>query len=724
MLAPRSLGNPLRIGIFTRADLFPANHGAAVKIVRTAEALVRAGDHVVLVSDDRDAYLRWQDGWKRVSYEPRFRAIQEAPFLRDQARFERWLARIGYPVDEHFLYRPVVDPAWWARALYVGLRERLDVYQAEFPGYAVPAQIASRLLGGRSVLVQHNVEHDRLRQMAGLSPGALRRIRLVEEAIVRAVDEVIAVSEDDRQRMGAREHIRHVPHGVDLAAFTGRKINLRRRYELPPGPVIFFHGTLHYAPNTEAVRWLASELAPSLKEGSILCAGLSPPVELARDRLRFCGPVEDLAAHIESADLCACPLFAGGGTRLKLVEYFAAGKAVVSTPLGAEGLEVRHEEHLLLADRDALVPTIHRALGDSKLRKRLGANARRWASGRDWSAVASAYRAIHRGDGRDFVARPTVEAHLPPRLPSKPLTMLLLVNRGCNLRCSFCDLWDRPEEMPTERALRLLDEAAAIGTKTLVITGGEPLLHGGIFDIVRAARARGLSVNITTNGTLVERHYDALVESGVSSLSFSIDGTPATHDRIRGQKGAHGRTWKALLRTIHDGRIDTAVYFVVTRENVGELVTVYEQARAAGARFDFWPVNDAKDQYLTTPEAREAWLAAIDTLSRRDAEVAAKAHYYAEALGYHGGETGAVRCLGLVDQYGVTYKGDLLPCCVWGGDGLVVGNVFERPLRELWASREVQDHREKLWGEGCTVGCYNHSLYELVASTGESHRVG
>ncbi len=692
--------------------------------MRTAEALARAGNHVVLVSDDRDSYRRWGQGWETVPFGPRFRAVQEAPLLRDQARFERWLGRVGYPEEEHFLYRPVVDPAWWARALYVGLRERIDVYQAEFPGYGVPAVIASRLLGGRSALVQHNVEHDRLRQMAGLSPGVLRRIRLVEQAIVRAVDDVIAVSEDDRQRMGGAEHIRYVPHGVELSAFTGKKVNLRKRYDLPPGPVLFFHGTLHYAPNAEAVRFLAESVAPSLSSGSVLCAGLSPPDAYASERLRFCGPVDELAEHIQSADLCVCPLFAGGGTRMKLMEYFAAGKAVVSTPLGAEGLEVRHEEHLLLAEREAFVDSVHRALADAPLRRRLGANARAWASSRDWSAVASAYQAIYRGEGQDFVDRPGIEAHLPPRVPSKPLTMLLLVNRGCNLRCVFCELWDRPEEMPVERAVLLLDDAAAIGTKTLVITGGEPLMHRGLFDIVRAARARGMAVNITTNGTLVERHFDEIVQSGVTSLSFSIDGHPATHDRLRKQAGAYRRTWDALVRTALDGRVDTAVYFVVTNQNVRELVEVHDAARAAGARFDFWPVNDAEDLYLTTPGDKQVWLDAITELSRRDGEVAAKAHYYAEALGYHAGETGPVRCLGLVDQYGVTYEGDLLPCCVWGGEGLRVGNVFQRPLRELWYSREVQAHREQLWGKGCTVGCYNHSLYELVASTGESHRVG
>ncbi len=713
-----------RVAIISRGDIFPTQHGAAVKIVRTAEALAAAGDHVVLISDDREAYLRWQGGaFLRIPFGARFRAAQEAPLLRDQARFERWLTRIGYPLDETFLYRPVVDPAWWLRVLYVGLRERIDVYQAEFPGYAVPAALAAKLLGGRSVLVQHNVEHDRLRQMAGLSTGALARIRAIELAAVAAVDELVVLSEEDRARLGGRGWL--IPHGVDLASYGGRGVDLRARYGLRGGPVLFFHGTLHYAPNTEAVRFLAERVLPSLPDDvSLVCTGMGAPNAYASDRLRFTGPVDDLPAHIQSADLCVCPLFAGGGTRMKLLEYFAAGKAVVSTPLGAEGLSLRHGEELLLAEGHQFVAEVHRALGDAPLRRRLGERARAYAGARDWSDVTRATRAVHRGEGRDFVPRPPIEAHLPPRVPSKPLTLLFLINRGCNLRCSFCDLWDRPENVPTERALALLDEAAAIGTRVVVLTGGEPLLHPGLTDIVRRARSLGMAVNVTTNGTLVDRHLERLAGAGLTSMSFSIDGLPETHDRLRGQVGAHARTWKQLTRTIADGRIDTAVYFTVTNQNVRELVAVYEASRAAGARFDFWPVNDAPELYLTSDADQAAWLSAVDTLSRRDADVAAKAHYYAESLRYHAGERGPVRCLGLVDQYGVTYTGDLLPCCVWGGEGLKVGNVFRTPLSALWRAPEVQRHREHLWGKGCSAGCYNHSLYELVASTGQSHRVG
>ncbi len=718
----------VRVAILCRPDLFPTQHGAAARIVRSAEALVARGDQVVVLTEDRDSYWRvTPTGWVAVPYGPRFRAFLEWPLLRNQTRAERWCARVGYPKEEFFLYRPIFDPSWWSRAIYVGLRENIDVFQAEFPGFAAPAVLAARALGARSFLSQHNIEYDRLRQMAGLDASILTRIRRIEILLMQAVDQVLTCSEEDRQRAedaGVSEVV-VLPHGVDLANYHGQKLDLRRTYGLPPGQVLYFHGTLHYAPNTEAVAFLAEELLPHLPEqASILISGMGAPLQYASERLAFTGAVEDLPAHIQAADLCLCPLFAGGGTRMKLLEYFAGARAVVSTPLGAEGLPVRQDRELVLAERADFVRETLRLLEEPARRERLGRMARRFAAARDWSAVGAGLQKLHRGSKEDFVPITSIEGHLPPRQPSKPLTLLLLLNRGCNLRCVFCDLWDKPQHMPLPRVLHLLEEARHIGTRTLVLTGGEPLLHPELPRIIAAARGLGLDVNLTSNGTLLDRHYDRLVQAGLQSISFSLDGLSETHDRLRGQKGAWARTWKALQHAVQDKKLDCCVYFVVTRDNVRELVPLWEQVRALGVRFDFWPVNDAPDLYLRSDDDRSAWTAAVAHIARHDPDVARRAHYYAEGLSYHAGEKGPVRCLGLVDQYGVTYDGSLLPCCVWGGDGLKVGNVFDTPLSQLWSSPEVQQHREKLYGAGCSAGCYNHSLYEFSVSTGESHRVG
>jgi MoaA/NifB/PqqE/SkfB family radical SAM enzyme len=551
------------------------------------------------------------------------------------------------------------------------------------------------------------------------------------------VDEVIAVSTDDRRRMVAAgldaERVTVIPHGVDVPSFSrADATGIRDRYAIPAtAPLLFFHGTLHYWPNTEAVRFIAERLLPRLLEVRpdlrVLIAGMNPPTYYAHPAITFTGSVDDLPEHIAAADVCICPLFAGGGTRLKLLEYMAAGKPIVSTAKGAEGIQVDGE--MIIADGAApFADAVLDLLADPARQAALGHAASRFARRFDWSAVTAAYGALYRGEGRgaDWNTRlpVSIEAHLPPRIPSKPLTLLLLINRGCNLRCSFCDLWEGHVHMPLDRLLTLLDQAAAIGTKTLVITGGEPFLHPDLFTAVAAAKDRGMAVNITTNGTLIDKRWAELSGSGVDSLSFSIDGLEETHDRLRGQKGCWKRTWAAIERVRQVG-ITTSVYSVATNENVGELVAIYERAKALGCGYDFWPVNDAEDLYITTPQDRETWAEAVAHIAAAEPAVAGRRAFYTEGLDYHAGELpgGAVRCLGLVDQYGVTYEGDLLPCCVWGGEGLKVGNVFETPLTELWRSPSVQNYRQRLYTGGCTAGCFNHSLYEFTDSTGEPFRV-
>ena len=748
----------MRICIVTRGDLLPANHGAAVKIVRTAEYLSLQGDEVFLVSDDRDHYLRWSGGRRgERAYGPRLRAAQEWPGMDRAGRLaEAICARVGYPPEEYFLYRPQFDPAWWARVLYVGRRERIDVFQAEFPGYGVPAWLAARILGRRSSIVQHNVEWDRLADVCGLSAEQVRRVRACERFALERVDEVIAVSADDKRLMVEAGvdpgRITVIPHGVDTATYRSpRGRQVRFSYGIDPDtPLLFFHGTLHYWPNTRAVAFIAEELLPRIEAelpgARVLIAGMNPPRYYSHPAIHFTGPVTDLAGHIAAADLALCPIFSGGGTRMKLLEYFAAGRACVSTTKGAEGIRYTPGRELAVADSpEDFAAEVLRLCRDPAARAAMGEAARRFAGHYDWTAITAAYRDLYRGRGRgrDYneevlprlgappppalspppPPRSGIEAHLPPREPSKPLTLLLLINRGCNLRCSFCDLWDRPRSMPYERVLGLLDEAALIGTETVVITGGEPLIHPRIFEVVAAARDRGMGVNITTNGTLVERHWEALVASRPDSLSISLDGLEATHEDLRGQRGCFARALGALRRLRAETDIGLSIYFTVTRQNVHELIPVYELSRELGVGFDFWPVNEAPDLYLVTEEHRRLYREAVAHIARGDRRVAARRHFDELGLAYHAGEGGAVRCLGLVDQYGVTYEGALLPCCVWGAEDIAVGNVFERPLSELWASPEVQAARRRLYGEGCTAGCFNHSLYEFTRSTGESFRV-
>ena len=149
--------------------------------------------------------------------------------------------------------------------------------------------------------------------------------------------------------------------------------------------VVIFSGTFDYAPNISAVRFFQSEIWPLLRERwpdlRWRLVGLNPEAVrkyVRQDpRIELWGPVEDAVRAIAAARVVVVPLLAGSGTRVKILEAWAAGRAVVSTSLGAEGLPGRDGEHLLLADRpEAFARAVSSLLESAETGRRLGGAGR------------------------------------------------------------------------------------------------------------------------------------------------------------------------------------------------------------------------------------------------------------------------------------------------------------------------------------------------------------
>ncbi len=795
----------MKVCIVTRPDLYPAVHGAAVKIVRTAESLSRCGAETFVVTQDRERYYRFFQGQKEeLAYPQTFpaRIRVPGPWQARLARLgvpdywralDRVLSAVGYPPDEYLLYQPVFDPEFWIRTLWVGRRHGIDMFQAEFPGFAMPCVVAASLLRKRSCIVQHNVEWLRLGETTGLPREVLDRLKEIELTLLDWVDEVIAVSTDDRDRMveaGVETgKITIIPHGVSTSDFASRTgAGIRERYRLPPDvPLLYFHGTLHYWPNTIACKTLVEDVLPRLEARNLRChalvSGMNPPDYYAHPRLTYTGVVDDLAAHVAAADVCVVPLKAGGGTRMKILEYFAGGRAVVSTRKGAEGIPARSGQELILTpddDWDAFADQVVQLVRDPPQARAMGGMARDFAAAYDWDDIAGRYLRLFEGQGRGGnyneevasrvssgpgleervalarveeeadrarrarqaarrglslldgghpIALPPSESHTlteaeivrhlpePPRW-SKPRTMILLLNKRCNLRCDFCDLWHYTDIMPYEQAIRVLDRAPDAGVKTLVITGGEPFVHPQIFEVIERAKNLGLGVNITTNATLLLDMFDRLKRSGVDSLSISVDGFGEVHDRLRGKQGAFDITTRAIEKLRRETKIWLNIYFVVTNQNVSDLWPLYQYARQRGIGFDFWPVNGYPHLYLTSEEHLATYREAIRLIAETDEQVRARVDYYEHGIDYMNGRREHYRCLGLLEQFGVNHMGQLVPCCVWDQKDLQVGSAFDTPLDVLFYSEEAQRLREKIYQEGCLDQCFNHSLYEFQTVTG------
>jgi glycosyltransferase involved in cell wall biosynthesis len=280
-----------------------------------------------------------------------------------------------------------------------------DVIQYEFPAMASYGARLTRL--GRTrpiqILDEHNIEFDLCRRVAQGSEGLVRKgygaieslkLRREEKALWRDLDGCAVTSLRDRDALlseepGARAEV--VPNGVDLDLFRPADPGLEARK-----PTLLFFGAVDYAPNTDGLLFFLREVLPLVEKRvpdvRLRIVGRRPPPSIqafASDRVIVRGIVDDVRAELGAATLVIVPLRMGGGTRLKILESMSMAKAIVSTTLGAEGIDVRHGKELLLADTPIeLAGQIVRLIGDRSLCRRLGANARTFVEEHHgWSAT-------------------------------------------------------------------------------------------------------------------------------------------------------------------------------------------------------------------------------------------------------------------------------------------------------------------------------------------------
>jgi glycosyltransferase involved in cell wall biosynthesis len=241
------------------------------------------------------------------------------------------------------------------------------------------------------ILFQHNVEARLLERHAQHDPTWLRRRYMAaqhskmcrfEADYGARFDAVIAVSELDRQafeRDYSWRQVRAIDTAVDLDYFqpAGRPEQADR---------VVFVGSMDWLPNQDGVRFFLEEVWPRIRArrptATFQVVGRDPPAKLCRfsgsDGIEIAGTVPDVRPYLEEAAVVVVPILVGGGTRLKIYEAMAMGKAVVSTTIGAEGLVYTPGQHLLVADEPAaFAEAVVSLLKAPPFRRHLGAAARR-----------------------------------------------------------------------------------------------------------------------------------------------------------------------------------------------------------------------------------------------------------------------------------------------------------------------------------------------------------
>jgi pyrroloquinoline quinone biosynthesis protein E len=301
-----------------------------------------------------------------------------------------------------------------------------------------------------------------------------------------------------------------------------------------------------------------------------------------------------------------------------------------------------------------------------------------------------------------------------------PLALIVELTHRCPLHCVYCsnpvELTARAEELPAETWSRVFLEAAQLGVLQADFTGGEPLARPDIVELIRAARAAGLYVNLITSGLpLDEAGLAKLVEAGLDHLQLSFQGArEETAHEISGTK-SHAQKLR-VLEWLKKVRVAVTLNFVIHRRNIDQLEEMLQIAESSSAtRIEFanvqyygWAFAN-RENLLPTREQLERSLEIITSAGQRlRGKIRIESvvpDYYAKYPKPCMGGWGRKLML-------ITPNGDALPChAAKIIPGLPFANVKQSSLREIWENSEAfQKFRGETWMQDPCKTCDRRTL--------------
>jgi sugar transferase (PEP-CTERM/EpsH1 system associated) len=375
-------GGTMKILVVTRdAPMLGSGGGRGARNTHLLRALSEAHRVTLLIVTD-DPAVATRDGAGLGAGLEALRVVG-APLSRYKRAWQVASAALRQPCQTLRFSPPGAGRA--IRALLAAERFDAVVYQSvEVADHRLP-------LGPRVVIDEHNLEYELMERSAAQARSMSRRLhyaleaaalKRVELGLLARADLVSVTSERERERLGALlpdASVVVTPNGVDTEAFAPDP----ERAETPER--VIFTGTMDYHPNEQAVHYFADTIWPRVRAevpgATWYLVGARPPASFQRlaalPGVTVTGTVAETQPYLAAAAVAIAPLLVGGGTRLKIVEALAMGKAVVTTALGCEGLNVMSGEHLLVADDPGeFADAVIGLLRDDARRARLGAAGR------------------------------------------------------------------------------------------------------------------------------------------------------------------------------------------------------------------------------------------------------------------------------------------------------------------------------------------------------------
>jgi len=364
---------------------YPLNSGKRIRTYSLLKYLAASVNITYLCRLHENLEKPYTQALERIGIEP---VVVSDP-IRKKSGCKFYLSLLGNLFSKY----PYVVSSHRSRKLVKAIRritaeQRFDLIHCEWTPYAVNLQA---LLPYPSVVVAHNVESLVWRRQYEVEGNFLKKMYIYlqwkkmeqfERKAFSLFNRCIAVSERDRDNIAQwvpRDQIDVVANGVDVDFFKPLRTPGKQHS-------LVFTGALDWRPNVDSMLYFLDKIWPqilhSYPDASFTVVGRNP-LGILKDRVAnarsvaLTGTVEDVRPYIEKATAYVVPLRVGSGSRLKILEAFSMCKPVVSTSIGAEGLEVVPDRDLLIADEpESFARAIMRLFEDVSLRQKLGSSGR------------------------------------------------------------------------------------------------------------------------------------------------------------------------------------------------------------------------------------------------------------------------------------------------------------------------------------------------------------
>ena len=361
---------------------YPPVDGGTMAMNSVTQGLLAAGCEVKVLSVCSDKHpVKEQQMGERYTEQTRFEAVHL------DLRVKPLAAAAALLCGESYHVKRFESEAFAARLREILQAETYDVVHMESIFLTPYVPVIRRYSQAKIVLRAHNVEHQIWRKVAQCTRNPFKRWYLKQLSLTlgayerehaNGFDGVVCISPNDAEffkQAGCRKKITTIPFGIDVPELVEN---------VSAEPNTLFHiGSMDWMPNQEGIRWFLDKVWPivhqQVPQARLYLAGRKMPADLMEAQIEgvtVVGEVPDSMYFISSKQINVVPLLSGSGIRVKIIEAMSVGKTVISTTVGAAGINYTDGKDLLIADTpEAFAQQIARCLNDEEFCQQVGRNA-------------------------------------------------------------------------------------------------------------------------------------------------------------------------------------------------------------------------------------------------------------------------------------------------------------------------------------------------------------